>query len=79
MSHDDSLADFSARCFDHEGESRRVYAAGSGPAVVLMPEMPGIEWVPDPVIHNPSIGAWKFPIPSAGRNGPRRVMIGSTW
>src|SRR5689334_2987729 len=38
----DSLTDFDARVFEHDGDRRTVYVAGSGPAVVVMPEMPGI-------------------------------------
>jgi dienelactone hydrolase len=40
--HDDDLADFDARTFEHGGDSRAVYVAGTGPAVIVMPEMPGI-------------------------------------
>jgi dienelactone hydrolase len=39
---DDALADFDARRFDHDGDTRAVYVAGAGPAVIIMPEMPGI-------------------------------------
>lgn len=39
---DDAITDFSRRLVDVEGVEKTVYAAGSGPAVVLMPEMPGI-------------------------------------
>ncbi|MFB7588878.1 dienelactone hydrolase family protein [Streptomyces sp. NPDC056169] len=39
---DDAITDFSRRLVDVEGVVKTVYAAGSGPAVVLMPEMPGI-------------------------------------
>jgi dienelactone hydrolase len=87
MSHDDSLADFSARCFDHEGESRRVYVAGSGPAVVLMPEMPGISpdvarlarWVRDAgfTVYLPSLfgtdGA--YPDAESGRAVMKRACV----
>ena len=40
--HTDSLVDFSTRHFDHGGDSRAVHVAGAGPAVIVMPEMPGI-------------------------------------
>ncbi|MEU6782126.1 dienelactone hydrolase family protein [Nonomuraea angiospora] len=39
---DDMITDFSRRLVDVEGVVKTVYTAGSGPAVVLMPEMPGI-------------------------------------
>ena len=40
--HDDDLAGFEARTFEHDGDTRAVYVAGDGPAVIVMPEMPGI-------------------------------------
>ncbi|KAB2350087.1 dienelactone hydrolase family protein [Actinomadura rudentiformis] len=39
---DDAITDFSRRLVDVDGVMKTVYTAGSGPAVVLMPEMPGI-------------------------------------
>jgi len=39
---DDSLADFTAGTFTHDGRSRTVYRAGTGPAVIVMAEIPGI-------------------------------------
>ncbi|MFK0230518.1 dienelactone hydrolase family protein [Streptomyces sp. NPDC090303] len=39
---DDAIADFSHRRVDVDGVVKTVHVAGSGPAVVLMPEMPGI-------------------------------------
>jgi len=36
------LVDFVARQFAHDGDSRTVHVAGTGPAVIVMPEMPGI-------------------------------------
>jgi dienelactone hydrolase len=39
---DDSLGDFQSNLFEFDGITRKVYTAGSGPAVVVMPEMPGI-------------------------------------
>ncbi|MFB7427719.1 dienelactone hydrolase family protein [Streptomyces hydrogenans] len=39
---DDPLDDFEHREVEVEGVSKRVYVSGTGPAVVLMPEMPGI-------------------------------------
>jgi dienelactone hydrolase len=38
----DALADFETRCFEFEGIAKQVLASGSGPAVIVMPEMPGI-------------------------------------
>ncbi|MFJ3788519.1 dienelactone hydrolase family protein [Kitasatospora sp. NPDC090091] len=38
----DPLDDFSPRSVGIDGVDKTVYVAGSGPAVVLMPEMPGI-------------------------------------
>jgi len=40
--HDDPLTDFDARLITLEGESRKVYVAGRGAAVIVMSEMPGI-------------------------------------
>jgi dienelactone hydrolase len=37
-----ALDDFTETEFTHEGETRTVYRAGSGPGVVVMSEMPGI-------------------------------------
>ena len=36
------LPDFTQRSFDLDGTSKTVYVSGEGPAVVLLPEMPGI-------------------------------------
>lgn len=41
-SHDDDLADFHARAVTLDGVTRRVHVSGSGPAVIVMAEMPGI-------------------------------------
>jgi dienelactone hydrolase len=38
----DPLSDFDQSTFSHGGETRTVYRAGSGPAVIVMSEMPGI-------------------------------------
>lgn len=38
----DKLTDFSTRDIELNGASKRVYVAGLGPAVIVMPEMPGI-------------------------------------
>ena len=42
MHEDDPLDDFSRRETTLEGVTKAVYTAGSGPAVIVMPEMPGI-------------------------------------
>lgn len=39
---DDPLDDFERREVEVEGVGKRVYVSGAGPAVVIMPEMPGI-------------------------------------
>ena len=38
----DALADFTLGTFTHDGLTRTVYAAGSGPAVIVIHEVPGI-------------------------------------
>lgn len=38
----DDLDDFSTRRFTHDGRTRDVYEIGSGPAVIVIAEMPGI-------------------------------------
>ncbi len=62
---DDPLDDFSARVVGLDGVEKTVYVAGAGPAVVLMPEMPGISpdvarfarWIRDAgfTVHLPSL------------------------
>ncbi len=42
MTEDDSLEDFERRSLSLLGLSKTVYVAGRGPAVIVMPEMPGI-------------------------------------
>lgn len=39
---DDPLDDFECRSIEENGVTRTVHVAGSGPAVIVMPEMPGI-------------------------------------
>ncbi|WP_052668613.1 dienelactone hydrolase family protein [Nitriliruptor alkaliphilus] len=39
---DDALADFERRVFSFDDVAKTVYTAGSGPAVIVMAEMPGI-------------------------------------
>ncbi|GBF51218.1 hypothetical protein LPTSP4_27500 [Leptospira ryugenii] len=38
----DSLADFNMESFHFDGITKNVYISGEGPAVIVMPEMPGI-------------------------------------
>src|SRR5476649_266642 len=38
----DPLDDFTPRRFEIDGVSKIVHVAGAGPAVIVMPEMPGI-------------------------------------
>lgn len=62
---DDALADFEARSITLDGTPRTVYRAGTGPAVIVMAEMPGISphvarfarWVRDAGfrVHMPSL------------------------
>lgn len=42
LDHDDTLEDFSPRQIELDGVSKRVHVRGSGPAVIVMTEMPGI-------------------------------------
>jgi dienelactone hydrolase len=42
MHEDDPLEDFDAREITLDGVAKRVYVAGTGPAVIVMTEMPGI-------------------------------------
>lgn len=41
MSHDD-LSDFDKTTFTHDGTARAIFRKGSGPAVIVIAEMPGI-------------------------------------
>jgi dienelactone hydrolase len=84
---DDVITDFSRRLVDVEGVVKTVYAAGSGPAVVLMPEMPGISpdvlrlarWVRDAgfTVYVPSLfgidGA--YPTVEGGTEVVRRACV----
>lgn len=84
---DDAIADFSRRAVNVDGAAKTVYVAGSGPAVVLMPEMPGISpdvlrlarWVRDAgfTVYVPSLfgidGA--YPTAEAGREVVRRACV----
>lgn len=84
---DDPLDDFSRRVVEIDGVSKTVHALGTGPAVILMPEMPGISpdvarlarWVADAgfSVRLPSLfgtdGA--FPTAEAGREVVRRACV----
>ena len=39
---DDALGDFETGTFTHDGKTRQVFRKGSGPAVIVIAEMPGI-------------------------------------
>ena len=75
MNVDDPLEDFAHREITLEGETRTVYVAGSGPAVIVMTEMPGISphvarfsrWVRDAgfSVYMPSLFGRDGAIPSA--------------
>ncbi|NDU74956.1 dienelactone hydrolase [Actinomadura sp. DSM 109109] len=84
---DDPIADFSRRDVDVDGVVKTVYVAGTGPAVVLMPEMPGISpdvlrlarWIRDAgfTVHVPSLfgrdGA--YPTAEDGERTVRRACV----
>jgi dienelactone hydrolase len=84
---DDTLADFSARLVEAEGVSKTVYVAGSGPGVVLMPEMPGISpdvvrfarWIRDAgfTVYVPSLFGVDGAYPTAERGAEivRRACV----
>lgn len=87
MDRDDPLDDFQPRDLHLEGETKRVYVSGDGPAVIVMPEMPGISpdvarfarWVRDAgfAVYMPSLfgrdGA--FPEAAEGLAVLRRACI----
>ena len=39
---DDELHDFEHTTFTHDGKTRKVFRLGTGPAVIVIAEMPGI-------------------------------------
>jgi dienelactone hydrolase len=75
VNEDDSLHDFAKREINLDGVTKRVYAAGSGPGVIVMTEMPGISphvarfsrWVRDAgfTVYMPSLFGRDGAIPSA--------------
>jgi len=84
---DDRLEDFTARSVAFDGITRTVYTCGSGPAVVVMPEMPGISpqvarfarWVRDAgfTVYMPSLfgRAGAFPRVEEGVEVFRRACV----
>ena len=87
METDDPAADFTERQFEIDGTTKRVHVSGSGPAVVLMPELPGISpdvlrfarWIREAgfTVYVPSLfgidGA--YPTLELGRDVFRRVCV----
>src|SRR5215471_7943789 len=75
MKEDDPLADFDRREVALDNVARRVYVTGSGPAVIVMSEMPGISpevarfarWVRDAgfTVYMPSLFGRDGAVPSA--------------
>jgi dienelactone hydrolase len=87
MKDDDPLEDFARREITLEGVAKRVYVAGSGPAVIVMAEMPGISphvarfarWVQDAgfTVYMPSLFGRDGAVPGAdeGMEVFRRACI----
>src|SRR5262249_50453067 len=75
MKEDDPLEDFVQREMMFDGVTKRVYVAGSGPAVIVMSEMPGIgpqvarfaRWVRDAgfTVYMPSLFGRDGAVPGA--------------
>ncbi|WP_029584958.1 dienelactone hydrolase family protein [Bradyrhizobium sp. URHD0069] len=75
MKHDDPLEDFTRRDITLDDVSKGVYVAGSGPAVIVMTEMPGISphvarfarWVRDAgfTVYMPSLFGRDGAVPGA--------------
>jgi dienelactone hydrolase len=75
MNNDDKLTDFLRRDMTVEGVTKTVLVAGSGPAVIIMPEMPGISphvarfarWVRDAgfTVYVPSLFGRDGAVPNA--------------
>jgi dienelactone hydrolase len=74
MKEDDALEDFTGRPITLDGVTKKVYVAGSGPAVIVMTEMPGISphvarfarWVRDAgfTVYMPSLFGRDGAVPS---------------
>src|SRR6266496_1376261 len=75
MKQDDPLEDFTRRDIALDGVTKNVYVAGSGPAVIVMTEMPGISpqvarfsrWVRDAgfTVYMPSLFGRDGAVPGA--------------
>src|ERR1700761_3880369 len=75
MKQDDPLEDFNRRSIALDGVTKAVHVAGTGPAVVVLPEMPGISphvarfarWVRDAgfTVYLPSLFGRDGAVPSA--------------
>lgn len=80
MKQDDPLEDFTGRDITLDAIGKTVYVAGSGPAVVVMTEMPGISphvarfarWVRDAgfTVYMPSLFGRDGTVPGAEEGGP---------
>ena len=76
---DDPLEDFDARAITLEGVAKMLYTAGTGPAVIVMSEMPGISpqvarfsrWVRDAgfTVYMPSLFGRDGAVPGAEEGG----------
>src|SRR5215475_8957197 len=79
MKHDDPLEDFMRRVITFDAIGKAVYVAGSGPAVIVMAEMPGISphvarfarWVRDAgfTVYTPSLFGRDGAVPIAEEGG----------
>lgn len=79
LDQDDDLADFTPRDMTVDGVAKRVHVAGSGPAVIVMTEMPGISphvarfarWVRDAgfTVYMPSLFGRDGAVVSADEGG----------
>jgi len=79
MKEDDPLEDFTRREITLDGVTKRVYVAGSGPAVIVMSEMPGISphvarfarWVRDAgfMVYMPSLFGRDGAVPEVEEGG----------
>jgi dienelactone hydrolase len=75
LKRDDPLGDFSCRDIAFDGVAKKVYAAGTGPGVIVMTEMPGISpqvarfarWVRDTgfTVYMPSLFGRDGAVPQA--------------
>jgi dienelactone hydrolase len=65
---DDSLDDFAETTFEHDGVSHRVFRKGTGPAVIVMAEIPGI---------TPKVAAFARRVVDAGFTVVMPVLFGT--